>query len=170
MGSNSFSFINQEMKHGDKQQVGKQQASIQQAGEKQQQAGEQRIGVRVQQTGEQVQGRENQSVSVFVENIPNAMHWKGLWHAFARHGDVTDTFIPRKLSRGGKRFGFVRLKSRTDAIRIIERLNGFILYGYRLTVKMARFKKGAFKEKSSETQGPKNWMNDTVGRVKTVME
>ncbi|KAK9028831.1 hypothetical protein V6N11_025969 [Hibiscus sabdariffa] len=76
MGSNSFSFINQEMKHGDKQQVGKQQASIQQAGEKQQQAGEQRIGVRVQQTGEQVQGRENQSVSVFVENIPNAMHWK----------------------------------------------------------------------------------------------
>ncbi|KAK8635012.1 hypothetical protein V6N13_022890 [Hibiscus sabdariffa] len=156
--------------HGDKQQVGKQQAGNQQAGEKQQQDGEQRIGVRVQQTGEQVQGRENQSVSVFVENIPKAMHWKGLWHAFARHGDVTDTFIPRKLSRGGKRFGFVRLKSRTDALRIIERLNGFILYGYRLTVKMARFKKGVYKEKSSETQGTKNWMNDTVGRVKTVME
>ncbi|KAK8981914.1 hypothetical protein V6N11_072903 [Hibiscus sabdariffa] len=62
--------------HGDKQQVGKQQAGNQQAGEKQQQDGEQRIGVRVQQTGEQVQGRENQSVSVFVENIPKAMHWK----------------------------------------------------------------------------------------------
>ncbi|KAK8701277.1 hypothetical protein V6N13_019667 [Hibiscus sabdariffa] len=130
------------------EQVGEQHGDKQQVGK--QQAGNQQAGEKQQQDGEQ-------RIGVRVQQT-------------GEHGDATDTFIPRKLSRGGKRFGFVRLKSRTDALRIIERLNGFILYGYRLTVKMARFKKGVYKEKSSETQGTKNWMNDTVGRVKTVME
>ncbi|KAK8595537.1 hypothetical protein V6N13_016904 [Hibiscus sabdariffa] len=31
------------------------------------------------------------------------------------------------------------MKTRTDALRTIERLDGFTLYGYRLTVKLARF-------------------------------
>ncbi|KAK8690132.1 hypothetical protein V6N13_088833 [Hibiscus sabdariffa] len=67
------------------------------------------------------------------------MGWKGLWHSFARHGDVVDTFIPRKPSRGGKKFGFVHFGKKIDAERVIERLNGFTLYGFRLSVKMARF-------------------------------
>ncbi|KAL4295631.1 hypothetical protein GQ457_12G003340 [Hibiscus cannabinus] len=79
------------------------------------------------------------AVSLFVENLPKALHWKGLWHAFARHGDMLYAFIARKLSREGRRFGFVRMKTRTDALRTIERLDGFTLYGYRLTVKLARF-------------------------------
>ncbi|KAK8676133.1 hypothetical protein V6N13_034187 [Hibiscus sabdariffa] len=29
------------------------------------------------------------------------MGWKGLWHTFARHGNVVDSFIVRKPSRGG---------------------------------------------------------------------
>ncbi|KAK8554965.1 hypothetical protein V6N13_103699 [Hibiscus sabdariffa] len=67
------------------------------------------------------------------------MDWKGLWHSFARLGDVVDTFIPWKPSRGGKKFGFVRFGKKIDAERVIERLNGFTLYGFRLSVKMARF-------------------------------
>ncbi|KAK8622493.1 hypothetical protein V6N13_117405 [Hibiscus sabdariffa] len=77
------------------------------------------------------------SVSIFVENIPTRMHWKGLWHLSARHGDVYATYIARKLSRGGKRFGFVRFKNEVDAGRAMERLNGFVVYGFRLTVKLA---------------------------------
>ncbi|KAK8635406.1 hypothetical protein V6N13_004143 [Hibiscus sabdariffa] len=76
-------------------------------------------------------------VSLFVENIPIQMQWKGLWHMFARHGDVSGVYIARKLSRGGKRFGFVRYSCREDALRALERLNGCSVYGYRLTVKMA---------------------------------
>ncbi|KAL4384915.1 hypothetical protein GQ457_15G025860 [Hibiscus cannabinus] len=82
---------------------------------------------------------DHEAVSLFVENLPKALHWKGLWHAFARHGDVLYAFIARKLSREGRRFGFVRMKTRTDALRTIERLDGFTFYGYRLTVKLARF-------------------------------
>ncbi|KAL4369166.1 hypothetical protein GQ457_05G034750 [Hibiscus cannabinus] len=76
-------------------------------------------------------------VSLFVENIPRRMHWKGLWHLFARHGDVTATFIAGKLSRGGKRFGFVRFGSEVEAMRAMERLNGCMIYGFLLTVKLA---------------------------------
>ncbi|KAK8615001.1 hypothetical protein V6N13_068787 [Hibiscus sabdariffa] len=65
------------------------------------------------------------------------MHWKGLWYLFARHGEVNRAFIAKKLSRGGKRFGFVSFEMVCDASRAMERLNGFNVYGYRLTVKFA---------------------------------
>ncbi|KAK8534718.1 hypothetical protein V6N12_057362 [Hibiscus sabdariffa] len=57
------------------------------------------------------------------ENIPRRMQWRGLWHMFARHGEVKRTFIAKKLSRGGKRFGFVEFESQVDANRALERLN-----------------------------------------------
>ncbi|KAK8625711.1 hypothetical protein V6N13_056872 [Hibiscus sabdariffa] len=79
--------------------------------------------------------------TVFVENIPNSMLWKGLWHAFARNGDVVDAYIAKKLSERRRRFGFVRFKSKTNATRAIEQLNGFSLYGSRLLVKMAEFER-----------------------------
>ncbi|KAK8689102.1 hypothetical protein V6N13_087829 [Hibiscus sabdariffa] len=71
------------------------------------------------------------------------MQWKGLWHAFARHGDVIDAYIARKLSRSGRKFGFVRFKSRDDTARAIDRLNGFTLYGFKLSVSEAKFKIGS---------------------------
>ncbi|KAL4376054.1 hypothetical protein GQ457_02G031900 [Hibiscus cannabinus] len=76
-------------------------------------------------------------VSLFVENLPETLHWKGLWHLFARHGDVVNVYIVRKQSRGGKRFGLVRMKDKENVDRVIERLHGFFLYGARLTIKVA---------------------------------
>ncbi|KAL4291680.1 hypothetical protein GQ457_14G004930 [Hibiscus cannabinus] len=77
-------------------------------------------------------------VSLYVENLPEHLHWKGLWLSFARHGDVVDVYIARKRSKGGKKFGFVRMKGKVDADRAIERLHGFILYGWKLSVQVAR--------------------------------
>ncbi|KAK8674567.1 hypothetical protein V6N13_032676 [Hibiscus sabdariffa] len=77
-------------------------------------------------------------VSLFVENLPETLHWKGLWFSFARHGDVVNVYIARKRSRGGKRFGFVRMKNQEEAERVIQRLHGFTLYGSKLSVKRAR--------------------------------
>ncbi|KAK8577076.1 hypothetical protein V6N13_122071 [Hibiscus sabdariffa] len=67
------------------------------------------------------------------------MHWKELWHAFGRYGDVVDAFIAIKISRGWKRFGFVRFVRRLDAVRAMSRLNGFYLYGFRISVAFAKF-------------------------------
>ncbi|KAK8608781.1 hypothetical protein V6N13_024194 [Hibiscus sabdariffa] len=79
------------------------------------------------------------TISLFVRNIPPALHWSGLRQVFGRHGDITDQFIAGKLDRAGKRFGFVRFSNWTDANRAIERLNGFSLFGHRLSVSVARY-------------------------------
>ncbi|KAK8546838.1 hypothetical protein V6N13_093880 [Hibiscus sabdariffa] len=83
-----------------------------------------------------------EAFSLYVENILKAMHWKGLGHVFARYGDVVDVFIARKLSRIGKLFGFVRFEKQEDANKAIERLNGFVLYGAKLSVSMAKYTGG----------------------------
>ncbi|KAK8598059.1 hypothetical protein V6N13_095451 [Hibiscus sabdariffa] len=60
---------------------------------------------------------QKQITTVFVDNISPALHWQGLWQAFARHENVVDAFIARKLNRGGRRFKFVRFEKKADAWR-----------------------------------------------------
>ncbi|KAK8511562.1 hypothetical protein V6N12_038164 [Hibiscus sabdariffa] len=45
------------------------------------------------------------TISLFVRNIPPALHWSGLRQVFGRHGDITDQFIAGKLDRAGKSLG-----------------------------------------------------------------
>ncbi|KAG4188560.1 hypothetical protein ERO13_A08G172175v2, partial [Gossypium hirsutum] len=68
------------------------------------------------------------------------MHWKGLWILFSFHGRVVDAFIPKKKCKSGKRFGFVRFTNFMDAQRAISRLNGFVILGSRIWIKLAKFK------------------------------
>ncbi|KAH1046850.1 hypothetical protein J1N35_037634 [Gossypium stocksii] len=83
---------------------------------------------------------ERRSVeTVFVYNILNSMHWKGLWVLFGYHGYVVDAFIQSKRYRIAKRIGFVRLSNEKVALRVIIRLNGFFLEK-RIKVKMASYR------------------------------
>ncbi|KAK8578638.1 hypothetical protein V6N13_100465 [Hibiscus sabdariffa] len=41
-------------------------------------------------------GESNQLFTLYVDNISARLHWKGLWFAFGRHGDVAEAFIARK--------------------------------------------------------------------------
>ncbi|KAK8357640.1 hypothetical protein V6Z11_A05G434400 [Gossypium hirsutum] len=77
--------------------------------------------------------------TVFVKNIPAAMHWKGQWALFSYHGEVLDVFISVKRCKDGKRFSFVRFSNILDAHRAIDRLNDFVLLGYRIGVKMSSY-------------------------------
>ncbi|KAK8577113.1 hypothetical protein V6N13_122108 [Hibiscus sabdariffa] len=71
--------------------------------------------------------QQHQTFTLFIENLPEKLHWQGLWFAFGRHGDAVDAFIPRKRNARGQRFGFVRYGKKIDAERATERLNGFLL-------------------------------------------
>ncbi|KAH1047052.1 hypothetical protein J1N35_037836 [Gossypium stocksii] len=86
------------------------------------------------------------------------MHWKGLWALFNFHGEVKDAFMPIKKSKDGKRFSFVRYSNDIDAQRAIKRLNGFVLLGYRIRVKMASFRgnRKFWKRRSNDANMPKN--------------
>ncbi|MBA0576412.1 hypothetical protein Golob_027475 [Gossypium lobatum] len=79
-------------------------------------------------------------VLLLVYNIPVTMHWKGLWTLFRYHGDVIDAFIPAKKSKSGKKLGFVRFDKIMDAQKVINRLNGFVILGNRISVYLERFK------------------------------
>ncbi|KAL4303527.1 hypothetical protein GQ457_10G010910 [Hibiscus cannabinus] len=85
-------------------------------------------------------GRRSQIVTLFVGNLPPSLHWRGLRHSFGHHGDVVDSFIANKRDRNGRRFGFVRFSNRRDANRALERLNGFRLFGWRISVSFAKYK------------------------------
>ncbi|KAL4334680.1 hypothetical protein GQ457_07G004770 [Hibiscus cannabinus] len=65
------------------------------------------------------------------------LHWKGLSQVFDRHRVIANVFIPQKLARDGSRFGFLRMGSRADAERVIERLNGTCIYGSQIRVSFA---------------------------------
>ncbi|KAK8609505.1 hypothetical protein V6N13_061953 [Hibiscus sabdariffa] len=67
------------------------------------------------------------------------LHWRGLWHMFARHGDVVDAYIASKFNRGGKRFRFVRFEREDAGSRAMERLHGLSVYGYKILVATAKY-------------------------------
>ncbi|KAE8727779.1 hypothetical protein F3Y22_tig00005377pilonHSYRG00260 [Hibiscus syriacus] len=84
--------------------------------------------------------RRTPASTVFVSNIPDRFHWKGLWLLFGKYGEVADSFISSKRNRSGAKFGFVRFWNREDALKVIKNLNGSILLGKRLVVLMAKYK------------------------------
>ncbi|KAK8648080.1 hypothetical protein V6N13_128842 [Hibiscus sabdariffa] len=88
----------------------------------------------------QVNGEWKGVITLFVGNIPVKLHWSGLRQAFGRYEDLVDSYIARKLDKQGRRFGFVRFSNEKDALRAVERLNGFKLYGFRLILQMAKYK------------------------------
>ncbi|GJY25853.1 RNA-directed DNA polymerase, eukaryota [Tanacetum coccineum] len=77
---------------------------------------------------------ENIATSFYVTNMPPALTSKGLWNVCASHGRLVDAFIANKLSKGGKRFGFIKFLGVKDANSIvnsmsnIRRLSIFNLY------------------------------------------
>ncbi|KAK8633453.1 hypothetical protein V6N13_014299 [Hibiscus sabdariffa] len=86
------------------------------------------------------QQEEQRPVSLFVDNLPPLLHWKGLWQIFGRYCDVMNAFIANKRSKRGSRFGFVKVSNKKDAAMAIERLNGRNVYGSRISVVTTKFK------------------------------
>ncbi|GAB2274123.1 Serine arginine-rich splicing factor 2 [Dionaea muscipula] len=58
---------------------------------------------------------------------------------FSKFGVVKDVFIPKKRSKSGKRFGFVRYDSRIAADAAIQKTNGLWIHNKELKVKMAEY-------------------------------
>ena len=79
--------------------------------------------------------------TVFVDNLPFNLARYGLRGIFQRAGNVSDSYIPSKLGRMRKRFGFVRFWSEIDVVNSIRRLNGITVRGFRIRISRARFGK-----------------------------
>jgi len=80
--------------------------------------------------------------AVFVDNLSLNLDKYGLKGIFQKVGNVNDSYMPSKLGRSRKRFGFVRFWSETEAVNNIRRLNGATVRCSRIRVSRARFGKG----------------------------
>jgi len=61
-------------------------------------------------------GLGNGEYAVFVDNLPQKLDRHGLKGIFRKVGDVSDSYIPAKLGRSRRRFGFIRFWKEVDAI------------------------------------------------------
>ncbi|XVF24431.1 hypothetical protein REPUB_Repub13aG0127300 [Reevesia pubescens] len=55
--------------------------------------------------------------TVFVNNLPPKVHWRWVKTVFQKFGRVVNVFLPRKNSRNGHIFRFVRYASMVAAQR-----------------------------------------------------
>ncbi|GJY54621.1 RNA-directed DNA polymerase, eukaryota, reverse transcriptase zinc-binding domain protein [Tanacetum coccineum] len=76
--------------------------------------------------------------SFYVSNIPNSVDAKGLRKICASHGRLVDTFIANKLSKGGKRFSFIRFLGIKDETEFVKSLLTIWIGSYHLYILVAR--------------------------------
>ncbi|KAL4558909.1 hypothetical protein LXL04_037114 [Taraxacum kok-saghyz] len=87
-------------------------------------------------------GREevsNIATNVFVSNIPENWNSSALWKAVHGVRVLVDAYVPRKMEKGGTRFGFVRFIRVQNKIRLLRSLNDMVFEGRRLKANIAKY-------------------------------
>jgi hypothetical protein len=79
------------------------------------------------------------TTSFFFTNFSEEIKTTVLWSSFARFGNVMEVFIPKKLNKEGRRFGFVKFKDVTNPVALEAKLAEVWCGGRRLRVNLARF-------------------------------
>ena len=122
--------------------------------------------------------RNYKEFTVFVYNLPHNLDQYGLKGVFQKAGVVSDSYIPhRRPGRNAHRFGFVRFRSHTEAIRSISMLNNAVIRRQRIKVSLAKFGKTGRKEEigryghtinHSQQQGKKVWKRKVLSNPNLV--
>lgn len=77
--------------------------------------------------------------SLFISNLTSSMTNRDLYALFREAGPVFDEFLPKVKHSGVSRgFGLVRYKTEWDVNRAIQRLNGRLFGGRRISVQKAK--------------------------------
>ncbi|KAK2413385.1 zinc finger CCCH domain-containing protein [Trifolium repens] len=88
------------------------------------------------------------STSFFFTNFPEELVWGDLWKLFSRYGSVCDVFIPKKVDKWGRKFGFVKFKEvKDEEVELLsKKLEDVWCEKFKLRINRARFGKGDIKE------------------------
>jgi RNA recognition motif-containing protein len=89
------------------------------------------------------------STSFFVTNFPEEVVWGDLWKLFTKYGSVSDVFIPKKVDKWGRRFGFVKFKDVKEVELLSKKLKDVWWNTHKLKINRALFGKGDKKEEDS---------------------
>ncbi|GJY00073.1 RNA-directed DNA polymerase, eukaryota [Tanacetum coccineum] len=89
---------------------------------------------------------------------PSMVSSKDLWKLCDRQGVVADVYIARKLSKSGRRFGFVRFIKNPDQANLLEDLNKIWIGSHHMFASIARFDR---KQNSQPNQSHQKQSNNT---------
>ncbi|MED6172803.1 hypothetical protein PIB30_053299 [Stylosanthes scabra] len=79
-------------------------------------------------------------VAMFLDNLPSSTTLALMWKIFGREGKVVDVFLSRKRRTSNNlKFGFVRFICQAEAVCAIERLDGWIVWGCKISVAIAKY-------------------------------
>ncbi|KAK2449805.1 zinc finger CCCH domain-containing protein [Trifolium repens] len=83
------------------------------------------------------------ATSFFITNFPEDVNAADLWPKFARFGRVGEVYIPDRLDKQGRRFGFVKYRDIRDAREQLDLISNIWVCSFKLRVNLSRFEKGA---------------------------
>nr|GEX48344.1 RNA-directed DNA polymerase, eukaryota [Tanacetum cinerariifolium] len=92
---------------------------------------------------------ERLSCNIFITNLPAYFSSKDLWNTCSKFGTVLDVYIPKKVSKQGKRYAFARFKKVSNVDSLISSLRSVWLGSFHLYANVARFNRGT---KTSDSQ------------------
>jgi hypothetical protein len=116
----------------------------------------------------EVVGYRNQidrTTSFFITNFPEETTAEDLWNIFRKYWKVGEVFIPNKLDKGGKRFGFARFEDVEDKQKLLYKLEETWIGTYKLRANLPKFRRGDELRKPIENGGKHG---DTTGGVARV--
>jgi hypothetical protein len=110
-------------------------------------------------TNPEVIGYRNQidrTTSFFITNFPVDTNASDLWNLFSKYWKVGEVYIPNRLDRSGKRFGFARFEDVDDRERLLEKLENTWIGTYKLRANLPKFRRGETANNTNSKSGGKN--------------
>ncbi|KAK2442416.1 hypothetical protein QL285_013611 [Trifolium repens] len=82
---------------------------------------------------------DKSATSYFFTNFPDDVKAVDLWPKFARFGRVGEVFIPAKVDKQGKRFGFVKFREVRDATELLRCISNIWIDSFKLRINLSKF-------------------------------
>jgi RNA recognition motif-containing protein len=93
-----------------------------------------------------------ETTSFFFTNIPPESTTVELWKRFGRFGRVGEVYIPNRLDKQGRRFGFVKFRDVRDATELLRAISDIWVGSFKLRVNKARFRRDEEKREPDQAQ------------------
>ncbi|KAL8543611.1 hypothetical protein ACS0TY_004254 [Phlomoides rotata] len=82
---------------------------------------------------------ERGCVTFFFSNFPNDCGTNDLFGKFKEYGIVKDIFIPNKLDKNGRKYGFVRFGGEVNTVEMEQNLNSTWVGSYKIRANISKF-------------------------------
>jgi hypothetical protein len=95
---------------------------------------------------------DKEATSFFFTNFPDHVKAVDLWPRFARFGRVGEVFIPAKVDKQGKRFGFVKYREVKDAKELLRTISNIWIDSFKLRINLSKFNRKTEQLPNGETK------------------